>query len=67
MTWTVEDCAILLQTIAGHDPKDPASAHRPIPAYRAGLNDGVKGLRIGVLRHLHETRSKSERGMSGGV
>ncbi len=54
MTWTVEDCAILLQAIAGHDPKDPASAARPVPDFRAGLNGGVKGLRIGVLRHIYE-------------
>ena len=54
MTWTVEDCAILLQTIAGHDPKDPASAARPVPDYRAELSAGVKGLRIGILRHLYE-------------
>ena len=54
MTWTVEDCAIMLQAIAGHDPKDPASAGRAVPDYRAGLAEGVKGLRIGVLRHLYE-------------
>jgi aspartyl-tRNA(Asn)/glutamyl-tRNA(Gln) amidotransferase subunit A len=54
MTWTVEDCAIMLQAIAGHDPKDPASAGRAVPDYRLGLSAGVKGLRIGVLRHLYE-------------
>ncbi|HEY4173319.1 MAG TPA: amidase, partial [Rhodopila sp.] len=54
MTWTVEDCAIMLQAIAGHDPKDPASAARPLPDYRAELSAGIKGLRIGVLRHLYE-------------
>ncbi len=54
MTWTVEDCAIMLQAIAGHDPKDPASAGRKVPDYRAELSAGVKGLRIGVLRHLYE-------------
>jgi aspartyl-tRNA(Asn)/glutamyl-tRNA(Gln) amidotransferase subunit A len=54
MTWTVEDCAIMLQAIAGHDPKDPASAGRTVPDYRAELSAGVKGLRIGVLRHLYE-------------
>ena len=54
MTWTVEDCAIMLQAIAGHDPKDPASAGRAVPDYRAGMAEGVKGLRIGVLRHLYE-------------
>src|SRR6476619_1485900 len=54
MTWTVEDCAIMLQAIAGHDPKDPASADRRVPDYRAALTGGIKGLRIGVLRHLFE-------------
>ncbi|WP_428492764.1 amidase [Rhodopila sp.] len=54
LTWTVEDCAIMLQAIAGHDPKDPASAGRAVPDYRAGMAEGVKGLRIGVLRHLYE-------------
>src|SRR5215470_11069468 len=54
MTWTVEDCAIVLQAIAGHDPNDPASATRPVPDYRAALTGDIKGLRIGVVRHLHE-------------
>ena len=55
MAWTVEDCAILLQAMAGHDPADPASANHPIPDFCAGLNDGVKGLKIGLVRHFHET------------
>ena len=54
MTRTVEDCAIVLQAIAGHDPDDPASAMRPVPDYRAALTGDIKGLRIGVVRHLHE-------------
>jgi aspartyl-tRNA(Asn)/glutamyl-tRNA(Gln) amidotransferase subunit A len=54
MTWSVEDCAIMLQAIAGHDPDDPASANRPVPDYRAALTGSIKGLRIGVLRHLFE-------------
>jgi aspartyl-tRNA(Asn)/glutamyl-tRNA(Gln) amidotransferase subunit A len=54
MTWTVEDCAILLQAIAGHDPRDSASATHRVPNYTADLSNGVKGLRIGILRHLYE-------------
>ena len=54
MTWTVEDCAIVLQAIAGHDPNDPASATHPVPDYHAALTGDIKGLRIGVVRHLHE-------------
>jgi aspartyl-tRNA(Asn)/glutamyl-tRNA(Gln) amidotransferase subunit A len=44
----------VLQAIAGHDPHDPASASRPVPDYRAALTGAIKGLRIGVVRHLHE-------------
>jgi len=59
MTWTAEDCAILLGTIAGHDPKDPASSRREVPDYRSGLRGDLKGLRIGVLRHMYETDVES--------
>jgi len=34
MAWTAEDCALMLQALAGHDPRDPASASRPIPITR---------------------------------
>ncbi|MFT6580002.1 MAG: aspartyl-tRNA(Asn)/glutamyl-tRNA(Gln) amidotransferase subunit A [Alphaproteobacteria bacterium] len=54
LTWTVEDCAIMLQVLAGHDPKDPASVKVDIPDYRAALSGGVKGLKIGVVRHFWE-------------
>ena len=52
---TVEDCAIVLQVLAGHDPKDAGSLRRPIPAYREALREDLRGLRIGVLRHHWET------------
>ena len=48
MTRTVEDCAILLQAIAGYDPLDPASANVLPEDYRAELRQGVGGLRIGA-------------------
>jgi aspartyl-tRNA(Asn)/glutamyl-tRNA(Gln) amidotransferase subunit A len=54
LAWTVEDAALLLQAIAGHDPRDPASVERPVPDYRAALAGGIEGLRIGVLRHTFE-------------
>ena len=50
MTWTVEDCAIMLQVIAGYDPKDPTTAAVPVPDYLASLRDGVRGLTVGVPR-----------------
>ncbi|OYX01673.1 MAG: glutaminyl-tRNA synthase (glutamine-hydrolyzing) subunit A [Bosea sp. 32-68-6] len=55
MTWTTEDCALMLQALAGHDPADPASADRPVPDYTAGLGKGAKGLKVGVLSRWHET------------
>ena len=54
MTWTVEDCAILLRVLAGFDPRDPASADRPVPDYSAALGGGIRGLRIGAVRHFWE-------------
>jgi aspartyl-tRNA(Asn)/glutamyl-tRNA(Gln) amidotransferase subunit A len=50
LTRSVEDAAITLQVLAGHDPRDPASADLPVPAYRADLEKGVAGLRIGIPR-----------------
>jgi aspartyl-tRNA(Asn)/glutamyl-tRNA(Gln) amidotransferase subunit A len=47
---TVEDCAILLESMAGHDPKDSTSANLPVPDFAAACARGVKGLRIGVPR-----------------
>ncbi len=55
MTWTVADCAAVLSVIAGHDPEDPASADRPIPDYGAALGGDLRGVRIGTVRHFHET------------
>ena len=54
MAWTVEDCAILLQAMAGHDPADPASVDRPIANFSSALSQVAKGLRIGVVRHAFE-------------
>jgi aspartyl-tRNA(Asn)/glutamyl-tRNA(Gln) amidotransferase subunit A len=54
MAWTVEDCALLLQAMAGHDPRDPASVLTRVPDYRAGLRQDLKGVRVGVIRHFHE-------------
>ncbi len=55
---TAEDCALILQAIAGYDPADPASANRPVADFTADLEKGIKGLRIGVVRHFWETDSR---------
>ena len=55
LTRNVEDAAITLQVLAGHDSQDPASADVPVPDYRADLEKGVSGLRIGIPRAFFAT------------
>src|SRR4029077_10949134 len=50
LTRSVEDAAITLQALVAYDPRDPASADVPVPDYRADLQKGVSGLRIGIPR-----------------
>jgi aspartyl-tRNA(Asn)/glutamyl-tRNA(Gln) amidotransferase subunit A len=47
---TVEDAALLLEAIAGHDPRDSTSLDAPVPAYAATVNEPLAGLRIGIAR-----------------
>jgi aspartyl-tRNA(Asn)/glutamyl-tRNA(Gln) amidotransferase subunit A len=54
MAWTAQDCAILLDALAGYDPADPASVPGPQVSYAKAIAAPVKGLRIGVLRHMYE-------------
>ena len=46
----VEDCALILQAIAGYDPADPGSANLPVPDFLGDLEKGVEGIRLGVPR-----------------
>ena len=46
---SAEDCALLLEAIAGPDPGDPSTAAGPVPRYAATLDEPVTALRIGVL------------------
>jgi aspartyl-tRNA(Asn)/glutamyl-tRNA(Gln) amidotransferase subunit A len=55
MTRDVVDSALLLQSIAGHDPLDSTSSTRPVPDYLATLRNGVKGMRLGVPKEYFVT------------
>jgi len=54
LTRSVEDCALAMQVLAGHDPGDPGSAHEAVPDYIASLRKGVAGLTIGRARAYDE-------------
>ncbi|MBN8965167.1 MAG: Asp-tRNA(Asn)/Glu-tRNA(Gln) amidotransferase subunit GatA, partial [Rhizobiales bacterium] len=47
-TRTVRDAAIMLRSMAGHDPKDTTSVDMPVPNYEAAVGQSVKGRRIGI-------------------
>ncbi|MBR0646249.1 amidase [Plastoroseomonas hellenica] len=67
MTRTVADNAILLNAIAGHDPEDPGSAAHPPEDFARHLGRGLKGLRIGFVRHFHETDQPAHPEMAGAL
>jgi len=67
MAWTAEDCALMLQALAGYDARDPASADRPVPNYTAALGSGIKGLKVGVIHHFHEVDYKVSQGTQRGI
>ncbi|MFM9977531.1 MAG: amidase family protein, partial [Sphingomonadaceae bacterium] len=50
MARDVRDCAIMLEVMAGFDPKDATSLDLPVPAWEAGLNSDMKGKRVGIPR-----------------
>lgn len=49
---SVEDCAIVLRDLAGHDPKDPTSSREPVPDYVSQLAGDLRGVRVGVLEEM---------------
>ena len=61
LAWSVEDAAIALQVVAGYDPRDNASVNRPVPDFRAHLQGGLRGLRIGVPRRFYEANADTSR------
>jgi aspartyl-tRNA(Asn)/glutamyl-tRNA(Gln) amidotransferase subunit A len=67
LTRTVADNALMLEAIAGHDPLDPGSAAAPVGHYAARLERGVRGLRIGYVRHFHETDLPADPEVAAGL
>src|SRR5262249_10367891 len=67
MTRTVADNALMLGVLAGHDPLDPASAHSESCDYMEALGHGVRGLRVGFVRHFHETGVRADGEVSAGL
>src|SRR5688572_849976 len=59
LTRTARDNALVLDIIAGHDPHDPGSDPRPHGGCAADLERGLKGLRIGVIRHFYASDMKA--------
>jgi aspartyl-tRNA(Asn)/glutamyl-tRNA(Gln) amidotransferase subunit A len=57
---TVQDGAILLRSMAGHDPKDSTSANRSVPDYEAACSRSIRGLRIGVPREYRSDGMPAE-------
>jgi aspartyl-tRNA(Asn)/glutamyl-tRNA(Gln) amidotransferase subunit A len=49
---TAEDCALLLEVMAGYDPKDSTSVNKPVPNYGEALTQSLKGLRIGLPKEF---------------
>ncbi len=55
MGTSAEDCALLLETIAGHDPLDSTSIDQPVPRYTESIGRPLEGLRLGLVReHFSE-------------
>ena len=53
ITRDVRDAALMLQVMAGHDPKDSTSSPRPLPSFAAAVGLGVKGLRVGIPKEYY--------------
>jgi aspartyl-tRNA(Asn)/glutamyl-tRNA(Gln) amidotransferase subunit A len=53
LTRNVTDSAVVLNAMAGYDRRDPASVDRPVPDFTAGIEDGVRGMRIGIPRNFY--------------
>ncbi|GAW85870.1 aspartyl-tRNA(Asn)/glutamyl-tRNA(Gln) amidotransferase subunit A [Bathymodiolus platifrons methanotrophic gill symbiont] len=60
MTQTAEDAALMLQIMAGFDPKDSTSVEREVPDYSSDLNNSLAGLKIGLPKEFFDAALNSE-------
>jgi aspartyl-tRNA(Asn)/glutamyl-tRNA(Gln) amidotransferase subunit A len=67
LTRTVRDNALMLDVLAGHDPLDPGSVSAIAGGYTAELDRGVRGLRIGVIRHFYRRDMDGDAEMVAGI
>ena len=67
LTRTVEDNALVLNAIAGHDPDDAGSVRLEPTDFTADLRAGVKGIRIGVIRHFYTRDAEAHPEVAAGV
>jgi aspartyl-tRNA(Asn)/glutamyl-tRNA(Gln) amidotransferase subunit A len=67
LTRTVRDNALMLDVLAGHDPLDPGSANFAAGGCTADLGRGVRGLRIGVIRHFYARDMEGDPEMVAGI
>jgi aspartyl-tRNA(Asn)/glutamyl-tRNA(Gln) amidotransferase subunit A len=69
LTRDVADCALMMNVIAGHDPRDSTSIQREVPDFTTVLQDGLQGVRIGIAREYFGEGLDTEvdRAVRGGI
>ena len=67
LTRTVRDNALVLEVLAGHDPLDPGSISTASVGYTAELDRGVRGLKIGIIRHFYARDMEGDAEMVAGI
>lgn len=67
MARNAADAALLLEAIAGYDPADPGSAPATRLRFTEGIGRGVQGLRVGFVRHFHETDMEADPDVAAGL
>ncbi len=69
LTRCVEDAAIILESIAGHDKRDSTSLPRPVPAFSKACTQGMKGMKVGVPKEyfIEGLEADVEKGIQDGL